>query len=156
MISVSKFLRLFPSSLIVLCLGVLLFPSRALAQTPLSETSSSARARALEVAAAFSNDGYKLRDGFWAVEAGQAHPPLKVFLFEGNFYWFTAATPGQADSSSKLSLELFDESGNLVTGETYEDSGIYALGIAPAHTGVFFLKATASPGTPFVVVYSYK
>ena len=50
-----------------------------------------ARAVALDVAGAFSNDGFKLRDGHWAgTLAPNESKLLAVNLYAGNQYWFSA------------------------------------------------------------------
>jgi hypothetical protein len=57
-----------------------------------AESDVSVRSKALELAGAFSNDGYKIRDGYWPGEIEQNRPQfLEVNLFSGNEYWFSAA-----------------------------------------------------------------
>ena len=65
---------------------------------PGPESDVSARSKALELAGAFSNDGYKIRDGYWPGEIEPNRPQfLEVNLFSGNEYWFSAAVnpPGR-------------------------------------------------------------
>ncbi len=115
-----------------------------------------ARTRALDVAGAFSNDGYKLRDGFWALSPGDPVVPLEVFLFAGNYYWFTAATAAPTYPAGSLQVQIFNEAGELISGETYEDQGIFALGVAPTETGPYYLRVKAPAASTFALVYSYK
>jgi hypothetical protein len=122
----------------------------------LSEPAFNARTRAIELAGAFSNDGYKLRDGFWSPTTPQPSNILEVFLFSGNLYWFSAATPGLGETPGLLQIELFDQDGQPVAGETYQDNGLFALGIAPTLTGTYFLRVSAPAETPFCLLYSYK
>ena len=76
---------------------------------PAAETDVSARSKALELAGAFSNDGYKIRDGYWP---GEIEPDraqfLEVNLFAGNEYWFSAAvtSPGR-----KIAVGVLNEKG---------------------------------------------
>src|SRR5688500_5190867 len=68
-----------------------------------------ARREAESLAGAFSNDGFKLRDGCWF---GQLQPNkskiIQVSLYAGNHYWFSLGThPG----AKKLSISVHDEAG---------------------------------------------
>ncbi len=71
----------------------ILFAQEGPSPTPTApETDVSARSKALELAGAFSNDGYKIRDGYWPGEIEPNRPQfLEVNLFSGNEYWFSAA-----------------------------------------------------------------
>jgi len=125
------------------------------AQEP-APTSVTARSRALELAGAFANDGYKIRDGFWAgtLEAGKPQF-LQVNLFFGNEYWFSAAA---LDPSGKLSVTLFDEDGNLLKEEIFQDGASAAAGLVPGTSGKYFVRLAILGGdkSEFCLVYSYK
>ena len=84
----------------------------------LAETDQEVAARqSLELAGAFANDGFKLRDGHWTGTLARGESALiAVNLYAGNEYWFSA---GATDNAKKLSVELFDEKGAPVTGEKY-------------------------------------
>jgi hypothetical protein len=114
------------------------------------------RSRALDLAGAFANDGYKLRDGFWSgiLEAGKPQF-LEVNLFSGNEYWFSVAAPAP---SGKLSVTLFDENGRPVEGETYQDGASAAAGLVPGTSGKYFVRVELVGGdkAEFCLVYSYK
>jgi hypothetical protein len=144
-------------ALLALFLGGI-FLSSAPAQTDnaVADPNFTARTRALDLAGAFANDGYKLRDGYWAVAAGEPVPALEVFLFAGNFYWFTAATSEAADAPGALRVQLFNAAGELVEAQTYEDQGLFALGVSPGETGAYFLRVLPPAATAFALVYSYK
>ena len=52
-----------------------------------------ARRVATELAGAFSNDGFKLRDGCWQGQLAPKHAKLiQVNLYAGNQYWFSVGT----------------------------------------------------------------
>lgn len=116
----------------------------------------SARSKALEVAGAFSNDGYKIRDGFWAGELEPNRPQiLEVNLFGGNEYWFSAAAVPPA---RKIAVAVFDEAGKPVDFQTYDNGSMAAAGFAPTLSGRYFVKLTLLEGekSQFCLLYSYK
>jgi len=115
-----------------------------------------ARSRALDLAGAFANDGYKIRDGFWSgtLEAGKPQF-LQVNLFSGNEYWISAAAlPPEA----KLSVALFDENGLPVATEIFQDGASAAAGFIPDTSGKYFVRIALVAGdkAEFCLVYSYK
>lgn len=123
---------------------------------PPAETDVSARSKALELAGAFSNDGYKIRDGYWSGEIETGRPQfLEVNLFAGNEYWFSAAATPPA---RKIAVSVFDENGKPVDFQTYEDGPVAAAGFAPGTSGRFFVKLSAVEGekSQFCLLYSYK
>ncbi len=64
---------------------------------------------ALELAGAFSNDGFKLRDGHWSgTLAPDESKLIAVNLYAGNEYWFSA---GATEKAKKLAVDVFDETG---------------------------------------------
>ena len=91
-------------------LGLLALGASVLAET---DKEVAARAVALELAGAFSNDGFKLRDGHWAgTLAPNESKVIAVNLYAGNEYWFSA---GATESAKKLAIDVFDESGAPVS-----------------------------------------
>lgn len=146
-----------PIAIVILLLG--LSPAALHAQAEAAANNDpvfTARTRALDVAGAFTNDGYKLRDGFWALSPSDPVVPLEVFLFAGNYYWFTAATASPTDPPGTLQVQIFNEAGELIEGETYEDQGLFALGVTPTETGPYYLRVKAPAASTFALVYSYK
>ena len=146
----------FPQ-ILALLLAVL---SAALAQektdTPPVETDFSARSKALELAGAFSNDGYKIRDGFWSGELEPNRPRyLEVNLFAGNEYWFSGAVVPPA---RKIGVGVFDEKGKPVDYQVYENGIMAAAGFVPDVSGKYFVKVTLLEGekSQFCLLYSYK
>lgn len=117
---------------------------------------STARSKVLELAGAFANDGYKVRDGFWSGVLEPGKPQiLEVNLFAGNAYWFSAAALAPA---RKLSVTLFDENGRSVTGEIFQDGSTAAVGLLPDASGRYFVRLELVEGdkADFCLVYSYK
>lgn len=110
----------------------------------------------IDLSGAFSNEGFKLRDGHWA---GQIKPAeravIAVNLYAGNEYWFSAAANAKA---KKISVELYDESGKPLTTEVYNEGERASAGFSPTSSGQYFVAVSLLEGEPttFCVVYSYK
>src|SRR5690606_826726 len=96
---------LFPSSLLAaLLIGFVSSAAPALHAAPPSDAEVKTRAEALEVAGAFSNDGFKIRDGHWSAPLDKEKPALlQVNLYAGNQYWFIAAA---TDEAQKIAVTL--------------------------------------------------
>ena len=112
---------------------------------------------ALDTAGAFSNDGFKIRDGHWA---GQIKPHdralIAVNLYAGNQYWFSI---GAGDKAKKIDVDLYDEAGKKVVTESYNSGGPKAAaGFSPTSSGQYFVSVGLLDGEPstFCLVYSYK
>ena len=127
---------------------------------PLSaaETDSEVEARkvALDLAGAFSNDGFKIRDGHWtgAIKPGE-EALLAVNLYAGNQYWFSV---GASAKARNFSVHMYDENGKPLPTETYEDEEKAAAGFSPAISGQYFVgigRTEGEPG-PVCLVYSYR
>jgi len=116
----------------------------------------SARSLALEIAGAFTNDGYRIRDGFWPGLAEPGRPQfLEVNLFSGNEYWFSAAATAPA---RKVGISIFSEDGKPVEYLAFNDGAKAAAGFEPDFSGRYLLRFELLEGekAPFCVVYSYK
>jgi len=118
-----------------------------------------ARRTALDIAGAFTNDGFKLRDGHWSgsFEPGKS-AIIQVNLYAGNQYWFTLGATGPA---KKVAISIYDETGKPVKidGEhSFQDTSVAAAGFSPDNSGVFFVKVAVVDGAAanFCLVYSYK
>jgi len=117
----------------------------------------SPRSKALEIAGAFANDGYKARDGFWS---GQLEPGKPVFLevnlFAGNEYWFcgAAASPG----ARKLVVSVYGETGKPCDVQIYSDGPAAAAGFEPGASGRYFVKLELAEGdkAEACLLYCYK
>jgi hypothetical protein len=132
----------------------------ALATTDLhaapSDNEVVARRVALDLAGAFTNDGFKLRDGNWTgiVEVGKSKI-IQVNLYAGNQYWFTL---GSVPAAKKLEITVYDETGKPVEVDPYQEGSVAAAGFSPPTSGSFFVKVTELEGTAaaFCLIYSYK
>jgi hypothetical protein len=110
----------------------------------------------LDLTGAFSNDGFKLRDGHWTgTIKPQDHALIAVNLFSGNQYWFSAAANTKA---KKISVEVYDESGKPMVTETYNSGDKASAGFSPTNSGQYFVSLGLLEGeaTTFCLVYSYK
>ena len=110
----------------------------------------------LDLTGAFSNDGFKLRDGHWAGEIKPAERAvIAVNLYAGNEYWFSAAANAKA---KKISVDLYDESGKPLTTEVFNEGERASAGYSPTSSGQYFVAVSLLEGEPttFCLVYSYK
>lgn len=115
-----------------------------------------ARRTALELAGAFANDGFKLRDGVIMGMLEKGKPKVvQVNLFAGNEYWFSV---GGAGAAKKLAVSVFDETGKKLDAEPYQQGATAAAGISPGVSGPYFIKVELVEGATaaFCLVYSYK
>ena len=141
------------SLLIPLLVLVLAVGSAARAET---DAEVQARKDALDVAAAFSNDGFKIRDGHWCgVVKPHDHSLVAVNLYAGNQYWFSA---GATEPAKKIAVSVYDETGRQVTTESYDNGERAAAGFAPSNSGQYFVSVDLLEGeqSSFCLVYSYK
>lgn len=115
-----------------------------------------AREVAIGVAGAFSNDGFKLRDGCWQGHfAPHESRVIQVNLYAGNQYWFSlGATP----DSKKVTISVYDETGKPMPVEPYTEQSKAAAGFAPPASGPYYLRIEEASGkaSSFCLVYSYK
>src|ERR1700758_4022335 len=96
---------------------------------PESDSEVAARKAALDLAGAFSNEGFKIRDGHWSgTIKPHEHALIAVNLYAGNQYWFSV---GATDSAKKLAVSVYDETGKLVETESYNEGEKAAAGFSP-------------------------
>jgi hypothetical protein len=136
---------------------LLLIPLAAFAEpAAISDETVAAHRAALDVAGAFSNDGFKLRDGTYSgkVKAKQ-NIVVQVNLFAGNQYWFSVGATSQA---KKMSVTVTDEAGVPVESELFQQDSCASAGFAPAASGPYYVTFQELEGEPatFCFVYSYK
>jgi hypothetical protein len=115
-----------------------------------------ARKDALDIAGAFSNDGFKIRDGHWCgVLKPHDRALVAVNLYAGNQYWFSAAA---AEPAKKIAVSVYDETGKQVMTESYNNEEKAAAGFSPANSGQYFVSVdlVEGEGGSFCLVYSYK
>jgi hypothetical protein len=121
-----------------------------------NSTDKCPRSRALELARAFTNEGYKVRDGFWSGLLEKDRPILiEVYLFSGNDYWFSAAN---MDPAVRLSVSIFDSNGHPVGSESFQEESRAAGSISVIQTGRYFIQLAMTEGdtSETCMVYSYK
>jgi hypothetical protein len=115
-----------------------------------------ARRTALDIAGAFTNDGFKLRDGYWAGSFAPGQPKIiQVNLYAGNQYYFTlGATP----AAKKVLVSIYDETGKPIAAEPFQDNAVASAGFSPENSGTFFVKVEVVDGAAadYCLVYSYK
>ncbi len=127
------------------------------AATAESDGEVAAREVALELAGAFSNDGYKIRDGHYSGQL-QLHVPriVVVNLYAGNQYYFSL---GATDKARKVSVIVYDETGKQVGGEElFQDKARAAAGVSAIASGPYYASVELLEGDPadFCLIYSYK
>jgi hypothetical protein len=139
---------LIPLSVLVLAIGV----------TARGDTDAEVQARkdALDLATAFSNDGFKIRDGHWCgIVKPHDHSLVAVNLYAGNQYWFSASA---TEPAKKIAVSVYDETGKQVTTESYDNERRAAAGFSPTSSGQYFVSVDLPEGdqSSFCLVYSYK
>ncbi len=116
-----------------------------------------AHKQVLDLTGAFTNEGFKLRDGHWA---GQIKPAeravIAVNLYAGNQYWFSAAAANT--KAKKIAVDLYDEAGKPLPTEVYNEAEKASAGFSPTTSGQYFVAVSLLEGeaTTFCLVYSYK
>lgn len=121
-----------------------------------SDSEVNAHKAALDLAGAFSNEGFKIRDGHWAgTIKPHDHALIAVNLYAGNQYWFSV---GATDAAKKLAINLYDESGKLLETESYNEGEKAAAGFSPTSSGQYYVMVDLVDGNESSVclVYSYK
>ena len=110
----------------------------------------------LDLAGAFSNEGFKMRDGHWTGALKQKENALvAVNLYAGNQYWFSV---GAVEPAKKIDVAVYDETGNRVTTDNYSEGEKAAAGFSPASSGQYYVSVGLIEGgeSTFCLVYSYK
>ena len=132
------------------------FASATALAAPESDSEVAARKAALDLAGAFSNEGFKMRDGHWSgTIKPKDHVLVAVNLYAGNQYWFSV---GATEPAKKISVNVYDETGKLVQTETYNEGGKAAAGFSPTSSGQYYVLVDLVEGNESSVclVYSYK
>lgn len=110
----------------------------------------------LDLTGAFTNEGFKLRDGHWAGKIKPSERALiAVNLYAGNQYWFSAAANSKA---KKIAVDLYDEAGKPLVTESFNEGEKASAGFSPTTSGQYFVAVSLLEGEPttFCLVYSYK
>jgi hypothetical protein len=114
------------------------------------------RSDVLDLAGAFQNDGFKLRDGTWFGKISKGHAEtIQVNLYSGNAYWFSVAGP---KSATDLKITVYDSTGHPVAVEPYRSENKAASGFSPDASGLYYVKVSSDAAQPigFCLIYSYK
>jgi hypothetical protein len=122
-----------------------------------SDQEITARKNALEVAGAFTNEGFKLRDGHWAgsIKVGESKL-IQVNLYAGNEYYFAVSG---TEKAKKMAVSIFDETGAPIQiEEPYQEGVSAAIGLSPVASGPYYVKVEEVEGDPtaYCLVCSYK
>ncbi|MEO5719882.1 MAG: hypothetical protein ABIR71_00245 [Chthoniobacterales bacterium] len=114
-----------------------------------------ARKVALDLAGAFANDGFKLRDGHWSGPINQGEQALvAVNLYAGNQYWFSV---GASEAAKKVKVQIYDEEGKPITTDEYAEENQAAAGFSPSLSGQYFVGIRPEESAAaYCLVYSYK
>lgn len=134
-------------------LSVVLWSNAALAA---EHPTIACRRVALDLAGAWANDGFRMRDSYWSGTFAPGRPAIvRVSLLAGNRYWFTACA---AVAAGEISVAVYTESGQPVPIESYRDGVRAAARFEPTSSGSYLVKIAPSQGSPapFCLIYSYK
>ena len=150
-----------PRHAVALGVGGSIFAAIALTITtalaaPESDSEVAARKAALDLAGAFTNEGFKMRDGHWSgTIKPKEHALIAVNLYAGNQYWFSV---GATEPAKKISVNVYDETGKLVQTEAYNEGDKAAAGFSPTSSGQYYVLVDLLEGNESSVclVYSYK
>ena len=143
-----------PLHFFLLTLVAVVLPAAIAAE---SDDEVSARKGALELAGAYANEGFKLRDGHWsgAIKPGEGKV-VQVNLYAGNEYYFSVAA---TDKAKKMALSLYDETGaSIPLDDPYQEGATAAVGFSPEASGSYYVKVQEVEGdaTAFCLLCSYK
>ena len=115
-----------------------------------------ARTNAMDMAAAFTNDGYKIRDGHvLGLLKPKDKPQIAVLnLYAGNQYYIALGTEKEAN----VVISVHDETGAKVSSELFVNGPTAAVGVAPAVSGPYYVSVRQLDGEPatYCLMYSYK
>lgn len=139
--------------LTICCVAVGVLSGMAAAQT---DREVQAHKMVLDLAGAFSNEGFKMRDGHWTGALKEKENALvAVNLYAGNQYWFSV---GAVEPAKKIEVAVYDETGKRVTTENYTDGDKAAAGFSPTNSGQYYVSVGLLEGgeSTFCLVYSYK
>lgn len=140
----------------LITLASLLFFALSAALRAESDKEVQAHKTVLDLAGAFSNEGFKMRDGHWTGSLKlHENALIAVNLYAGNQYWFSV---GAIDPAKKIDVAVYDETGQRVTTENYNEGERAAAGFTPTSSGQYYVSVSLLEGaeSSFCLVYSYK
>ena len=147
--------RLLSCAILMTVLGLAPGPMHADTNTD-TDAETAAHEAVLGLAGAFTNDGFKLRDGdYTGTLKGGAAVVVQVNLYAGNQYWFSVAT---SDAKTSVAISLYDETGKLLKTNPYADANRAAAGFAPDTSGPYYVRVSdpADAAATYCLIYSYK
>jgi|SRR5947209_1745407 len=110
----------------------------------------------LDLVGAFTNEGFKIRDGHWSGTLKPSeHALVVVNLYAGNQYWFAVSA---VEPAKKVEVSVYDETGKQVATESYNEGERAAAGFSPTSSGQYYVSVGLVEGdeSSFCLVYSYK
>ena len=110
----------------------------------------------LDLVGAFTNEGFKIRDGHWSGTLKPSeHALVAVNLYAGNQYWFAVSA---VEPAKKVEVAVYDETGKQVATESYNEGDRAAAGFSPTSSGQYYVSVGLVQGgeSAFCLVYSYK
>jgi hypothetical protein len=142
----------------IFVLSILAAVSASIATADAAETDQEVAARkaALDLAGAFSNDGFKMRDAHWSgTIKPHDHALIAVNLYAGNQYWFSV---GATEPAKKIAVTIYDETGKQVVTESYNAGKKAAAGFSPTSSGQYYVSVGLVQGeeSSLCLIYSYK
>ncbi|MEO6054103.1 MAG: hypothetical protein ABIP97_08840 [Chthoniobacterales bacterium] len=123
------------------------------------EGSLDPRSKALELAGAFTNDGFKIRDGYFKGVLEPNKPVLfEVNLYAGDQYWFCAGMTPADQPARKIGVAIYDETGKKIDAELYKEDNTGAAGIVAGNSGRYYVEVTleSGPKADYCFLYAYK
>src|SRR5437764_11237925 len=132
------------------------FASATALGAPESDSEVAARKSELDLAGAFSNEGFKMRDGHWSgTIKPKDHALIAVNLYAGNQYWFSVSA---TEPAKKIAVNIYDETGKLMQTESYSEGEKAAAGFSPTSSGQYYVLVDLVEGgeSSACLVYSYK
>lgn len=142
-----------PRTLLVACLLL------ALGAAPSRATIDDALSFALEAADPYvKKESFTVREDYWGGDLPKKQQKAIVHqLFRGNEYWFWMGTDS---SKAKISVHIYDSSGNLAEVQSWQKGKFAAAKIVPKTTGSYYLivqiEESDQERTQWALAYGYK
>lgn len=126
-------------------------------EAPAPAPSEAARRAAYDLAGAFANDGFRIRDGHLAgeLEPGRA-VVMEASVAEGAACWFVAAA---AEPARRIAISLHGEDGRVLPGVLYYEAGpVVAAGWNATRSGQILVRLELIEGgkAPFCLINCIK
>ena len=115
-----------------------------------------ARQVAFDLAGAFQNDAFRIRDSQWTgkLAGAQKETVIQVNLLAGNAYWFIL---GASIRDANVQIEVFNVRGERVTAERHVSPGRAAASLRATQSGLHYVRlqslGDSSPTVCFLYCY---